>query len=401
MNVVVLTSLFPSTARPFEGLFAERRWSEFARAGHRVRVVAPLPRASRWLGPAAWRSLARAAPREQRGALAVVRPRYWHWPGRARANARAFARAGVRAIAALARDERPDVVLADYAWPAAAAVEGVHSLGLPFAIHGRGSDVIQVAQFRELAAQLAAALRSAGHWAAVSADLVERMDRLAGLGPRGVLIPNGVDAQLFHPGPRAAARAALGLPERGLRLLVVGHLIERKDPLLALEAARAWAARRDRSRPGEPVHLNFLGRGPLQAALERAASGSGPVTVEILGERPPQELSHWYRAADLLLLTSSREGRPNVVLEALASGLPVVATAAGGTPELLEGLPHALCASRDGGDLAERIQATLADPPPTEELVQRARALSWERSSAQLERFLADVLTGPAPAIPS
>lgn len=390
MRIAVLTSLYPTSVRPLEGVFAERRWTRMQARGHALRVVQPLPLAPRRLGPRRWTELGRTPGREERAGIPVERPRYLHLPGRALRNARAFSARGVRALLA---GGRPDVVVADYAWPAAMAAEALRAAGVPFVVHGRGSDVLQVAGEAGLAEPLARCLRTAGHWCAVSRDLVRRMDELGGRPGHGVLVPNGVDGELFAPRERAAARAALGLDPRAELVLVVGHLIERKDPLLALEAFGRLARRRPAAR------LVLIGRGPLRARLEERLAGAAPAgTVRLVGEVAPEELARWYAAANALLLCSRREGRPNVVLEALACGLPVLATPAGGTGELLDGLPGALCAERDPEALAAALARLLDAPPGSQELRERVAGLTWERSLDALEGCLRQAIAATGAA---
>jgi len=385
VRIEVLTSLFPSPARPFEGLFAERRWAGMRLRGHEVHVLQPLPLASRFLPLARWRALAEVPAHETRAGLEVERPRYLHLPGRARGNAAAFARAGLRA---LARRARPDVVVLDYAWPAAAAVPLLAERRIPCLVSGRGSDVLEVAGEAGLGDELSYALRLAGHWCAVSQDLLRVMDRLGNHAGHGVLVPNGVDAALYRPRVRAEERLALGLPAEGRVVLVVGHLIERKDPLLALEVfARALRA---------PDRLVFLGRGPLEEAVRERASALGLAErVELRGEVAPEELARHYGACDVLLLTSRREGRPNVVLEALASGRPVLATEAGGTAEVLGALTErSLVRTREPAALARALVALLAAPPRAAELVGAVAHLTWEASFVALEGCLAATVAG-------
>lgn len=385
MRIEVLTSLFPSRPRPYEGLFAERRWAGMSARGHEVHVVQPLPLATRFLPLARWRALAEVPARETRSGLEIERPRYLHLPGRARGNARAFARAGV---AALVRRPRPEVVVLDYAWPAAAAVSLLAERRIACVVSGRGSDVLEVAGEAGLADELAYALRLAGHWCAVSRDLLQVMDRLGNHPGHGVLVPNGVDSTLFFPRSRSQERQALGLAPQGKLVLVVGHLIERKDPLLALEVFARAASAADR--------LLFLGRGPLEERLRARAAELGLAErVELRGEVPPAELARHYGACDALLLTSRREGRPNVVLEALASGRAVLATEAGGTGEVLDTLaPRLLVRTREAGELARRLRATLDAPPTQEELTAAVAHLTWEASFGALERCLAAAVAG-------
>ena len=373
MRIDVVTSLYPSPQRPHEGIFAERRWQGMRARGHDVRIIQPLPRAPGPLARGERAEIAAMPRREERDGLPVERPRYWHLPGRARGNAQRFARCGAKSL-----DGRADVVVCDYAWPAAALAPLI--AGTPCVINGRGSDVLQVAGEAGLGAELASYLRASTGWMAVSQDLVDAMDALAQRAGHGRLVPNGVDTELFHPRDRGDARGRLGLDAEGQLVLVVGHLIQRKDPLLALGAFAAGAP--------AGARLVFVGKGPLhddvQAEIDRLGIGE---RARLMGERPPGELADWYAACDLLVLTSWREGRPNVVLEALASGRPVLATRAGGTAEIL---PEArmLGEERDAALLGKQLGALLQSPPAPETLHDHVRPLSWSAGLATLEEVL-------------
>ena len=385
-RIGVLTSLFPSPARPREGIFALRRYLGLLARGHSIAVVQPTPRVP-WplasLAPRRFGDLAARPREENREGLSIKRPRYTHVSGLAMGNARRFAQAGVRALHA---SGPLDIVICDYAWPAALAVPRLRAQGLPCLISGRGSDILEVAGEAGLAAPLTKALRAASGYCAVSQDLVNAMNQLAGE-THGVLVPNGVDTELFHSRPTGdieshPERDALGWGP-GPHILVVGHLIARKDPLLALAAfaelhntnpaARCW----------------FVGQGDQAEVLQRAIHERGLAqAVTLLGERGPADLAQLYRAADVLLLTSRREGRPNVVLEALASGLPVVATDAGGTAELLAAGPLDVVASREPAALARALDVVLRQPPRPEVLIASVQGLSWGRGLETLEALI-------------
>ena len=382
LRVCVATSLFPSPGHPHRGIFAERRWQALAARGHSVQVVHPQPYAPPLVG-GEWAVIRAMPARETRGTLAVHRPRYLHLPGRPIQNAPRFARAAWRQM------DGPDVVVCDYAWPAAALAPLCHAEGLPCLINGRGSDVLEVSGEANLGSVLGKYLAVASGWSAVSQDLVSVMDHLgqsAGASHRGVLIPNGVDHTRFFPRNRSECREQLGMAGEGHLVLVAGHLIERKDPLLALEAFASGAP--------AGAQLIFVGSGPLEGSVREAIRARGlEGRVRCVGEVAPELLALYYGAADLLLLTSTREGRPNVVLEALACGRPVLATAAGGTAEVL-GDSHMLLDSRDPEALGRRLGDLLATPPAGDSLRTLVEGLTWECSTDTLEAVLNSLARG-------
>jgi glycosyltransferase involved in cell wall biosynthesis len=152
----------------------------------------------------------------------------------------------------------------------------------------------------------------------------------------------------------------LGLPEEGTYLLTVGSLSERKGAHLVLEALEKLA--------GSFPDLRYLlvggagAEGDETAALQRRAAALGvSERVVFAGSRRREELPDWYNAADLFVLPSSLEGCPNVVVEALACGTPVVATAVGGIPQLLaDPATGVIVARRAAAAVAAGLAAALA-----------------------------------------
>ncbi|MFT7679233.1 MAG: teichuronic acid biosynthesis glycosyltransferase TuaC [Planctomycetota bacterium] len=383
MNIAVITSLFPSEPAPFQGVFAERRWLGMTARGHGIQVIQPVPHTPGPFARGHHKQIAAMAREEDRGVL-VHRPRYWHWPGRALGNARRFAARALSELDALACS--PDVVVCDYAWPASAVAPALRKRGIACVVNGRGSDVLEVCGEAGLGDELRSNLEAAGHWCAVSQDLVDAMDGLTGHAGHGVLVPNGVDTDLFQPRDQACARERLGLNTERPIVLVVGHLIPRKDPLLALKAFASGAP--------QDAQLVFVGAGSLAPHVQHNAMNYGlSERVRLAGERPPQELADWYTACDLLLLCSTREGRPNVVLEALASGRNVLATDAGGTAEILPE-PRMLGTDRDPEVLGAQLADLLARPSSARELASSVAHLSWSRSLETLEECLQQARAG-------
>jgi glycosyltransferase involved in cell wall biosynthesis len=145
-------------------------------------------------------------------------------------------------------------------------------------------------------------------------------------------IPNGVDGRQFQPAlpeERAAARRALGLDCERL-VLYVGRLAPEKNPLGLLEA---WAAIKPEARDG--ALLALVGDGPDSDEVRAKATKPNLAgSVHLAGQR--SDVAMWYRAADVYVIPSLLEGLSNTMIEALASGLPVISTRVSGSSVLIE-----------------------------------------------------------------
>jgi 1,2-diacylglycerol 3-alpha-glucosyltransferase len=182
--------------------------------------------------------------------------------------------------------------------------------------------------------------------------------RLAGQGVRRpiAVLPTGVDLDRFCPGDRGAARRRLGLPAEATVLLYVGRLDREKN----LEFLLASLARVLARRPGARVLM--VGRGTRAAALRQEAARLGIGTrVAFTGGIPPQEIPIYYQAADLFVFASTTETQGLAVLEAMATGLPVVAVRAPGTDEAVVDGVSGLLVPEDSEAFARAVAGVLSD----------------------------------------
>jgi glycosyltransferase involved in cell wall biosynthesis len=175
-------------------------------------------------------------------------------------------------------------------------------------------------------------------------------------------LPNVIDTQHFKPRP-----GATGDP---LRILSVGRLVpqKRQDRLLRL------VARLQAQWPGR-FRVSIAGDGPLRGPLEKQARELRllPDVVEFVGVIP--DTASLYQASDLLLLTSDWEGTPNVILEAMASGLPVVATNVGGIPDVVQqGATGYLADPDDDAGLMEALNRLIQEPALCTRIGEQAHA---------------------------
>jgi glycosyltransferase involved in cell wall biosynthesis len=204
------------------------------------------------------------------------------------------------------------------------------------------------------------------------------MKRLGFSGGPAAVLRNGVDTELFHEEPRASVRERLGL--HGVVAMSVGNLVELKGHHLAIEALQ--------SLPG--VNLVIIGDGPEARSLKALAKSCQlEPRVRFVGVVPQTELRAYYSAADLLILASSREGWPNVLLEAMACGTPVVATRVWGVPEIVAA-PEAgvLVDERSAPALADGVRRLLGANIKRHRTRAYAGRFGWDETTrAQLDVF--------------
>ncbi|MEP6501841.1 MAG: glycosyltransferase [Betaproteobacteria bacterium] len=374
LRVVVLTTFFPSPRDPFRTPFLRNLVDALA-ADCDVDLVIPVPRRPQ---VGAWRDAQPVPAVESYAGRSLVHPRYLAVPGLHWLSGLTYFAGVWRTLRALKQRHGFFVLHAHCAYPdVVGAALAARCLGLPLVATTHGSDINLSARERLLRPQIRAALRAAQRVIAVSAPLARAVETLTGLRAARVdCIPcAGYSPDVFHPrepSSRTTLRQSLGVAADARVVLFVGHLV----PVKALDVlVRAWGLLLRDWPDTVPVRLVLVGEGAERDALMRLAEQAGVADrVTFLGARPQPVVADWIAAADLLCLPSHAEGSPNVVVEALASGIPVVASRVGGIPDLVDdgvngllvepGRPDALAAalgaalSRDWA--AARISASIA-----------------------------------------
>jgi glycosyltransferase involved in cell wall biosynthesis len=285
--------------------------------------------------------------------------------------------------------QRPgfDLIDAHYFYPdGVAAALLARRAGVPLLITARGSDVNVIAEFPAARKRIVWAAQQSVGVIAVSVALKERMVRIGIPESRIHVMRNGVDTEFFRPVDRAVARDSLGFRET--TLLSVGKLVEGKGHDIVVRALQRL--------PG--TQLVIVGDGPMRRALERLVTELGlDGRVRFAGEITQEALREHYGAADVLVLASAREGMPNVVLEALACGTPVVATDVGGIAEVVTGRQAGvLLRERSPAAVADGVRALQANAPSRLETRRHAERYTWRDTTADLLRLLGSVTTRSA-----
>jgi glycosyltransferase involved in cell wall biosynthesis len=262
--------------------------------------------------------------------------------------------------------------------------------GLPLVVSLHGSDVYVAETFAPARIAARFTFHRAGFVTACSSDLAVRAIALGADPSRIEMVPYGVDVERFHPdaGIRSAHRRELGISDGVPLCAAAGRLVRKKGFEYAVDAIA--------STPG--VVLAIAGEGTLDNELRERARAAGVADrVRLLGNQTQDRVGELFAAADMICVPSVRDdsgnvdGLPNVVLEALASGTPVIATNAGGIGAVVEdGRTAIVVPERDAGAIGTAIARIMADPAAARQLGAAARAtvserFGWERTAARLE----------------
>jgi len=330
LRILILTKVFPNALQPHHAAFNRQQFACLGRKAD-LELVVPV----QWFPGAAATGQRTEAGRlaalpdfEWMDGLFVRHPRVLHVP---RIDYALASHLYVRSLRPVIRKLRGkvDVILGSFLYPdGVAAIALGKELGIPAVVYALGSDVNVVPDLWGVTRVLKRALPQAARVVAVSQDLAERAIALGAPAGRTVVVQNGVDKTLFFPRDAAGARQRLVQPASGRWVLFVGRL----EPAKGIEALLTAFARLGASQPD--TRLVLVGDGSLRARCEEAAQKL-PGRILVAGARPLSEVADWVAACDVLVLPSWNEGTPNVVLEALASGRPVVATRVGGIPASL------------------------------------------------------------------
>ena len=348
MRILIVTSQFPIAGEPNRARPVYQTVRELSRLAE-VKVISPVATYPRWAQPRSY--LYRAA--EDAQGVPGCEVDYVRYPALPAISRPFNGHLCARALAAPLRAFAPDVVLAYWLYPDGyGAMRAAHAAGVPFVAGARGSDLrVRDAVSRRLTRPV---VRAARRLLVVSEDLGRVAVDGYGAEPHRIrAIPNGCDASLFHPGDRSAARRALGMAEDAEVVLYVGRLVAEKGLRELLHASRRLSTERPRAR------VVLVGEGPLRGELDAALAADPSLPLQLAGAQAPAEVARWMVAADVVTLPSYSEGHPNVLVEALACGRPVVATPVGGIPEVVDAANGVLVPARDADALAAALVQAL------------------------------------------
>ena len=381
MKILFISNLFPDQSRPIWGLDNAVILKHLSHE-HEVRVIATR------FDPLVARSKTHLAPRDSDRPLSPeflsipylpkignrINPHLYLWRLR-------------KAVLRIRNDFPFERILCAWLHPDGWAVGQVaQQLNTPFALIAQGSDVHQYLNDAYRKKLIVETVNRSLGVITRSGDLSQRLCEAGVREGIAHTVYNGIDRKLFFPGNQAEARSRLSLNADASIFLFVGNLLPIKRPQMIMDAF----ARFRRQTPERQAHLILLGEGPLRRELTQPAQAlSLEAHIQMPGQRSPQQIADYMRAADCLTLASINEGVPNVLLEALASGLPVIAPAVGGIPEIIK---HSYLGqtpnSFDAQTLAQAWARQMATPPDPTRIAAYAKPFTWDKAAAAYAAIL-------------
>ncbi|MBK1641139.1 glycosyl transferase family 1 [Chromatium okenii] len=377
LKTLLFSTLYPNSIRPNHGIFVETRL-RYLLATQEVttQVIAPVP----WFPFkhqqfGNWSQFAQIPHYEVHHGIEVWHPRYV-LPPKIGMNIAPFtlALSARRTVAHLIRSGFDfDVIDAHYYYPdGVAAALLAKWFNKPLFITARGTDLNLIPRYAIPRRLIQWAEQRATGSIGVCKALMDTLVQLGGDAHKTHVLRNGVDLERFTPQNQLESRLRLDIPVSQI-LLSVGNLIELKGHHLAIEALKQLPE----------ATLVIIGDGVEREKLQQQAAQLAVINrVIFAGARPQTELKEWYSAADILLLCSSREGWANVLLEAMACGTPVVATAVGGTPEVVQSpIAGRIIHERTAAALVEGIQSLSRNYPDRAAVRKYAEQFDWEMTT--------------------
>lgn len=391
VKVLTFTTLFPNSEQPNFGIFIKHRMAAVQQYGDvDVRVVAPVPYFPNLPIHDKWQSFAKIPKFELIDGLPVYHPRYLVTPKVGMTTYFLTLALGARrTIKALHAEHKFDLIDAHFVYPdGLAAILLGRMLNVPVVLSARGTDINLYPQFRFINPLVKAAVRRADHLVSVCRSLQDIMVDLGGKQHRATVIPNGIDKTVFKWMDKKDARRIAGVGQNEKVLLLVGALIELKGMHIVVDALNLL---KKKGRLDFKTYI--LGKGEYKPLLEeKIATFSLHEDVKLVGEVKNQQLNQWYNSADVFFLGSSREGWPNVVSEALACGVPVVATAANGIPEILVSEDYGLIVERNAEAFADGILAAFKKDWDHGKIYQYGQSRSWAQVASEVRGVFEEVI---------
>ncbi len=392
-NIIILSNLFPTQVDNTRGIFTLQIAKQLSQLCN-IQVVCPLPYFPRWNSLKRfeqWYKLAQVPVKYLYDGIQVYSPKYLMIPKISEhIHASLVFPAVLRCLLSLKNQCGIDLVNAHWLYPdGVSAVWACKVLRIPIVLTALGCDVNHYPNKFIIGNQIKKAVRGCDGVTAVSTELALKMEQWSI--PQGSVsvIRNGVDVSLFRLYEKKECRKRLAIPSDGKIILFVGRLSSEKGFDTLINSISIL-----KQNGGEQFSVVVVGDGPERGQYETQIKKNGLTNQFIFkGFREHSEIPYWYGASDLLCLPSIREGCPNVVLESLASGRPVIASRVGGIPEMIADSENGfLFTPGNHHELANKLDLGISMNWSDQGLRQTVDDNSWAKVAEQYFKLYVDAI---------
>ena len=373
LKIAVVTRYFPNSAEPWQGRSAYQTLRVLARQAD-VRVFFP---------NATYPSLLRPRSRIYDNLDASFSPpdvkvSYYNYSALPLVSRPLNGWKAARALLPHVRNFAPDLIFSIFLYPDGyAALQIGKALSVPVVAMSIGSDINRIGD-RISAMHTRTVLREADFLITVSDDLRKKAVAMGAAPEKTRAIVNGCDLSVFHVRDRLEARQKLHIDPAVEAVVYIGRMDVKKGLRELVEAAALLHPQHTN------LHVYLVGEGPDRPLIESAIRAKNAANyIHVLPACAFDEVAVWMAAADLVTLPSYMEGCPNVVLEALACGRPVVATNVGGIPEIMSDECGRLVPAGEPVALAEALASVLGTAWDAAAISSRG-SRSWSTVAAEV-----------------
>lgn len=390
MKVLVYTTLFPNQLQPNNAIFIKQRMFHFAKLdGCEIKVVAPTPYCPPWPSLGKRYRFSQIKKYELMDGIDVFHPRYPLVPKVSMLlHGLSLFMSSLSTVKKIYHEFPFDIIDGHYIYPdgLAAVLLGM-VFKKPVVLSARGSDIHQFTRFISIKPMIRYALNKSDHVISVCEALKQEIINVGTASEKISVVPNGIDTKQFYPEDKIKARKELSIHDDSKVIITVGSLIPLKGYHVLLDAMPAIV------REMPQTHLYVVGEGPYRSYLEQKIRHlSLHQHVTLVGECPNRELKTWYSASDVLCLASSKEGWPNVVMESLACGTPVVATRVYGVSEILTSSDVGVLVDRTPNSLYHGLKTALETTWDIKLIRAHVRDRDWFKVADEVQEAFNSVL---------
>ncbi|NIM19919.1 MAG: glycosyltransferase [Candidatus Latescibacteria bacterium] len=386
MKILLSTGIFPNKTDINRGIYIFRQAA--ALKNHcEVIALAPVPFFPSFIKFRKYSAYSKIPRQDNISGIDVAYPRYFVTPKILRSLHGFFLLASVFfSYRRVIKRYQPDLILGFHAYPYGFANVAIARIfNLPVFIGCRGSDINYLTKTFWRRKIITWTLRRCEKVLSVSESLKDEIVKLGIDEARVAVIPNGIDLELFARTAKKKARQIIGMDEEAPICVCVGRMSPEKGVDVVVRALEHVQT--------EGLRLLLVGSGSEEDRLKTLATQLNvDEKIMFAGEKAYTEIPNWLCASDVLVLPSRNEGHPNAVLEALACGVPVIASRVGGVPEIITSPELGLLVDPDNPvQLARAIDQALArrwDPEKISGAVKR----SWNSVAQDILREASDYI---------